>query len=145
MARGDDHCRKFSGRCLSVFRCISHRRITTLGVRGYGDHPRSDKARRGPRARVTCTLARSVPPPSQSSKDFLSVRHSGFGRRQPKEIMSFSVLGLDSTLLQNLTELGYAEPTPVQLERSLAVLPGCDLLVPSTPGRGTTAPLAIPH
>ena len=43
--------------------------------------------------------------------------------------MSFSTLGLDSSLLQNLARLGYAEPTPVQREAIPAVLAGGDLLM----------------
>ena len=38
--------------------------------------------------------------------------------------MPFSMLGLDSTLLDNLARLGYTEPTPVQREAIPAVLAG---------------------
>ena len=58
--------------------------------------------------------------------------------------MTFSTLGLDSTLLDNLTRLGYAEPTPVQREAIPAVLAGGDLLVSSQTGSGKTAAFVLP-
>ena len=58
--------------------------------------------------------------------------------------MSFSLLGLDSTLLSNLTRLGYTEPTPVQREAIPAVLAGGDLLVSSQTGSGKTAAFVLP-
>jgi superfamily II DNA/RNA helicase len=58
--------------------------------------------------------------------------------------MSFSLLGLDSTLLENLSRLGYAEPTPVQREAIPAVLAGGDLLVSSQTGSGKTAAFVLP-
>jgi superfamily II DNA/RNA helicase len=57
---------------------------------------------------------------------------------------SFSVLGLDSTLLDNLARLGYTEPTPVQREGIPAVLAGGDLLVSSQTGSGKTAAFVLP-
>ena len=58
--------------------------------------------------------------------------------------MSFSTLGLDSTLLDNLARLGYTEPTPVQLAAIPAVLAGGDLLVSSQTGSGKTAAFVLP-
>jgi superfamily II DNA/RNA helicase len=58
--------------------------------------------------------------------------------------MSFSTLGLDSSLLDNLTRLGYAEPTPVQREAIPAALAGGDLLVSSQTGSGKTAAFVLP-
>jgi superfamily II DNA/RNA helicase len=58
--------------------------------------------------------------------------------------MTFSTLGLDSTLLDNLARLGYAEPTPVQREAIPAVLAGGDLLVSSQTGSGKTAAFVLP-
>jgi superfamily II DNA/RNA helicase len=58
--------------------------------------------------------------------------------------MSFSTLGLDSSLLDNLTRLGYTEPTPVQREAIPAVLAGGDLLVSSQTGSGKTAAFVLP-
>jgi superfamily II DNA/RNA helicase len=58
--------------------------------------------------------------------------------------MSFSSLGLDSSLLDNLSRLGYAEPTPVQKLAIPAVLAGGDLLVSSQTGSGKTAAFVLP-
>ena len=58
--------------------------------------------------------------------------------------MSFSSLGLDSSLLQNLDRLGYTEPTPVQREGIPAALSGGDLLVSSQTGSGKTAAFVLP-
>ena len=58
--------------------------------------------------------------------------------------MSFSLLGLDSTLLSNLTRLGCTEPTPVQREAIPAALAGGDLLVSSQTGSGKTAAFVLP-
>ena len=58
--------------------------------------------------------------------------------------MSFSSLGLDSSLLDNLTRLGYAEPTQVQREAIPAALAGGDLLVSSQTGSGKTAAFVLP-
>src|SRR5438874_1245346 len=58
--------------------------------------------------------------------------------------MSFSSLGLDSSLLDNLTRLGYAAPTPVQREAIPAALAGGDLLVSSQTGSGKTAAFVLP-
>ncbi|HUG76638.1 MAG TPA: DEAD/DEAH box helicase [Burkholderiales bacterium] len=57
--------------------------------------------------------------------------------------MSFSTLGLDSSLLSNLARLGYAEPTPVQREAIPAALAGGDLLVSSKTGSGKTAAFVL--
>lgn len=58
--------------------------------------------------------------------------------------MSFSSLGLDSSLLDSLTRLGYAAPTPVQREAIPAALAGGDLLVSSQTGSGKTAAFVLP-
>ena len=58
--------------------------------------------------------------------------------------MTFSTLGLDSTLLDNLARLGYTEPTPVQRAAIPAVLAGGDLLVSSQTGSGKTAAFVLP-
>ena len=58
--------------------------------------------------------------------------------------MGFSSLGLDSSLLENLARLGYAEPTPVQREAIPAALAGGDLLVSSQTGSGKTAAFVLP-
>src|SRR5947209_9823141 len=58
--------------------------------------------------------------------------------------MSFSSLGLDQSILENLARLGYAEPTPVQREAIPAALAGGDLLVSSQTGSGKTAAFVLP-
>ncbi len=58
--------------------------------------------------------------------------------------MSFSTLGLHSSLLDNLARLGYAEPTPVQRAAIPAALGGGDLLVSSQTGSGKTAAFVLP-
>src|SRR5256714_11681914 len=58
--------------------------------------------------------------------------------------MSFSTLGLDSSLLDNLKGLGYHSPTPVQREGIPAALAGGDLLVSSQTGSGKTAAFVLP-
>ncbi|MGQ0652977.1 MAG: DEAD/DEAH box helicase [Betaproteobacteria bacterium] len=58
--------------------------------------------------------------------------------------MSFSSLGLDPSLLDNLARLGYTEPTPVQKEAIPAALAGGDLLVSSQTGSGKTAAFILP-
>jgi superfamily II DNA/RNA helicase len=57
---------------------------------------------------------------------------------------AFSLLGLDSSLLDNLASLGYTEPTPVQRAAIPAVLAGGDLLVSSQTGSGKTAAFVLP-
>jgi superfamily II DNA/RNA helicase len=58
--------------------------------------------------------------------------------------MSFTSLGLDPSLLDNLARLGYTEPTPVQREAIPAALAGGDLLVSSQTGSGKTAAFVLP-
>src|SRR5687767_2325028 len=58
--------------------------------------------------------------------------------------MSFSSLGLDPSLLENLARLGYTEPTPVQRAAIPAVIAGGDLLVSSQTGSGKTAAFVLP-
>src|SRR5437868_13185485 len=58
--------------------------------------------------------------------------------------MSFSTLGLDSSLLDNLKRLGYQAPTPVQREAIPAALSGGDLRVSSQTGSGKTAAFVLP-
>ncbi len=58
--------------------------------------------------------------------------------------MGFTTLGLDPSLLATLASLGYAVPTPVQLEAIPAALAGGDLLVSSQTGSGKTAAFLLP-
>jgi len=58
--------------------------------------------------------------------------------------MSFSTLGLHSSLVETLAALGYTEPTAVQRAAIPAVLAGGDLLVSSQTGSGKTAAFMLP-
>src|SRR3989440_3259711 len=58
--------------------------------------------------------------------------------------MSFSALGVDSSLSDNLKRLGYRRPTRAQREAIPAALAGGDLLVSSQTGSGKTAAFVLP-
>ena len=56
----------------------------------------------------------------------------------------FGSLGLDGRLLETLDELGYEEPTPIQLAAIPPLLEGRDLLAEAPTGTGKTAAFALP-
>ena len=56
----------------------------------------------------------------------------------------FGPLGLDPRLLDRLSDLGYEEPTPIQLEAIPPLLEGRDLLAEAPTGTGKTAAFALP-
>jgi ATP-dependent RNA helicase DeaD len=56
----------------------------------------------------------------------------------------FGSLGLDGRLLETLGELGYEEPTPIQLAAIPPLLEGRDLLAEAPTGTGKTAAFALP-
>jgi superfamily II DNA/RNA helicase len=56
----------------------------------------------------------------------------------------FDELGLAPPLLQALTELGYATPTPIQKQAIPLVLAGRDLMAQAQTGTGKTAAFALP-
>ncbi|TAN09039.1 MAG: DEAD/DEAH box helicase [Rhodanobacteraceae bacterium] len=58
--------------------------------------------------------------------------------------MTFESLGLAPALLRALTEMGYAEPTPVQAAAIPLVLEGDDLMAGAQTGTGKTAAFALP-
>jgi len=58
--------------------------------------------------------------------------------------MSFESLQLPAALLQTLSTLGYAEPTPIQAQAIPLILAGHDLLGQSQTGTGKTAAFALP-
>ena len=58
--------------------------------------------------------------------------------------MSFDQVGLSPELLRAVTELGFTEPTPVQLEAIPHVLAGRDLLAGAQTGTGKTAAFVLP-
>ena len=58
--------------------------------------------------------------------------------------MSFNSLGLSAELLRALSEKGYNEPTPIQLQAIPVVLEGRDLLAGAQTGTGKTAGFTLP-
>ncbi len=56
----------------------------------------------------------------------------------------FLALGLDPHLVQNLTALGYTEPTPIQAQAIPVLLAGHDVLGRSQTGTGKTAAFGLP-
>ena len=58
--------------------------------------------------------------------------------------MSFSSLGLSDEIIRAVTERGYTEPTPIQLQAIPAVLSGGDLLAGAQTGTGKTAGFVLP-
>jgi len=58
--------------------------------------------------------------------------------------MSFSSLGLSDALVRAVTEHGYTQPTPIQLQAIPAVLAGGDLLAGAQTGTGKTAGFVLP-
>ena len=58
--------------------------------------------------------------------------------------MSFSKLGLSQQLQQNIKELGYEAPTPVQSGVIPLALKGKDILAAAQTGTGKTAAFALP-
>ena len=58
--------------------------------------------------------------------------------------MSFSTLGLGPKLLQSITDLGYAAPTPIQSAAIPRLLEGADLIGIAQTGTGKTAAFVLP-
>ncbi|WP_148716281.1 DEAD/DEAH box helicase [Chitinolyticbacter meiyuanensis] len=58
--------------------------------------------------------------------------------------MSFSSLGLSEALVRAVTELGYTEPTPIQMQAIPAILGGGDLMAGAQTGTGKTAGFTLP-
>ncbi|MEK9775160.1 MAG: DEAD/DEAH box helicase, partial [Quisquiliibacterium sp.] len=58
--------------------------------------------------------------------------------------MSFASLGLAEPIVRAVTELGYTQPTPIQLQAIPAVLAGGDLLAGAQTGTGKTAGFVLP-
>ncbi|MDF5738205.1 MULTISPECIES: DEAD/DEAH box helicase [unclassified Nostoc] len=58
--------------------------------------------------------------------------------------MSFSTLGLSNEIIRAVTERGYTEPTPIQVQAIPAVLSGKDLLAGAQTGTGKTASFTLP-
>jgi len=58
--------------------------------------------------------------------------------------MPFATLGLSEEIVRAVTERGYTEPTPIQLQAIPAVLSGGDLLAGAQTGTGKTAGFVLP-
>ncbi|MEH2077556.1 MAG: DEAD/DEAH box helicase [Nostoc sp.] len=58
--------------------------------------------------------------------------------------MDFSTLGLSNEIIRAVTERGYTEPTPIQIQAIPAVLSGSDLLAGAQTGTGKTASFTLP-
>jgi len=58
--------------------------------------------------------------------------------------MSFSIFGLSDEIIRAVTECGYINPTPIQLQAIPAVLAGGDLLAGAQTGTGKTAGFTLP-
>ncbi|AKM30399.1 RNA helicase [Pandoraea faecigallinarum] len=58
--------------------------------------------------------------------------------------MSFEKLGLSADILRAVADLGYTQPTPIQLQAIPAVLQGGDLLAGAQTGTGKTAGFTLP-
>lgn len=58
--------------------------------------------------------------------------------------MSFAALGLRDSIVSALTELGYAQPTPIQQRAIPVVLAGKNLLAAAQTGTGKTASFVLP-
>jgi len=57
---------------------------------------------------------------------------------------SFSQLGLDTKLVQNIAAKGYDSPSPIQAKAIPIVLSGCDLMAAAQTGTGKTAAFTLP-
>src|SRR3954470_16283475 len=58
--------------------------------------------------------------------------------------MSFSKLGLSSTMLEGVKAMGYIEPTPIQLRAIPLIMEGRDVIGSAQTGTGKTAAFALP-
>lgn len=58
--------------------------------------------------------------------------------------MSFTSLGLIEPLLRAINELGYTEPTPIQMQAIPAIIRGSDVLASAQTGTGKTAGFVLP-
>ena len=58
--------------------------------------------------------------------------------------MTFALLGLSAALVRAVSEMGFATPTPIQLQAVPAVLRGDDVLASAQTGSGKTAAFGLP-
>lgn len=59
--------------------------------------------------------------------------------------MSFSALGLCTPLIEQLEQLGYQSPTPIQVATLPAILAGKDVMAKAQTGSGKTAAFCLPR
>jgi len=58
--------------------------------------------------------------------------------------MSFDSLGLSETVLKGIREMGYEDPTPIQLHGIPLILSGKDVIGSAQTGTGKTAAFGLP-
>ena len=63
----------------------------------------------------------------------------------PPPAPAFADLGLDERLLAGLTDLGYEQPTPIQVAAIPPLLSGRDVLAQAATGTGKTAAVSYTH
>src|SRR6202142_669890 len=63
---------------------------------------------------------------------------------EPPKTPSFADLGLNESIVQALTEVGYESPTPIQAATIPVLLSGVDMLGQAQTGTGKTAAFALP-
>jgi len=63
---------------------------------------------------------------------------------ESSDTLSFADLGLSTTLLQTLTQIGYETPSPIQAQCIPVLLEGHDLIGMAQTGTGKTAAFALP-
>jgi len=61
-----------------------------------------------------------------------------------QDMIKFSDLGLDSSIIETLDKIGYIQPTPIQVKAIPPLLEGRDLLGIAQTGTGKTAAFALP-
>uniref|UniRef100_A0A8C4Q9L5 RNA helicase n=1 Tax=Eptatretus burgeri TaxID=7764 RepID=A0A8C4Q9L5_EPTBU len=66
------------------------------------------------------------------------------GHDVPRPVLAFAHCSLQSGLVQNLTQAGLGDPTPVQMQMLPAVLAGRDVMVQAETGSGKTDGFLVP-
>ena len=77
----------------------------------------------------------------------MPLRNAGKRRnflKDPIVTQSFSALGLHQSVLDAVADMGYATPTPVQIQAIPALLQGRDVLAAAQTGTGKTAAFGLP-
>ena len=58
--------------------------------------------------------------------------------------MSFSSLGLSTSIIEAVTKQGYNKPTPVQIKAIPVIIKGIDVMAAAQTGTGKTAAFILP-